>query len=633
MARKLPRFERALGATDLVSVAYGEIASSIYFALGIIALHALGFTPAVLALMGVVFLIVALSYAEGTAAIPETGGAATFVRIAFNDLVGFITGWAIFLDYLIVIALSALFLPRYLGGALAVRWLDRKPGDVIVGCCMIATIAAVRLTRRSQLYRFAVLVPVLDLVTQLLIAALGFALVFSGHALTRGTSLGHAPSWHAIVFALPLAMLAYTGLETVANLAEETVEPGVNLPRSLFGALGGVVIVYLLIALVGLSAFPAQGGTTALGTTWIRSPLMGIVAVLRTHLPHWLGVPLRVYVGLSGALILFVAATTAISGFTRLAYSLGEHGQLPRAFGRLNRRTLVSPQAILAAAATSTALVIGTSALHKPVAFLASLYSFGVLLAFTAAQLAVIRLRFTEPARARPFRVRFSVRVRGTEVPLPSLVGALLTFLVWIAALATHVGARYAGPVWLALGLVVYGLVRRGRGEGLTEHVRSADEQVLPETQFSSILVPMKLGEIGEEMIATAVKLARERGASVEALHVIRVPLELPLEAEMPDEEERAAASLAEAQLLGADHGVEVVGETVRARSIGEAIVSEAARSGADLIVLGSAPRWRRQSRFFSPTVEYVLKKAPCEVVVVAFPQGVLEEDGAGAPA
>ncbi len=140
----------------------------------------------------------------------------------------------------------------------------------------------------------------------------------------------------------------------------------------------------------------------------------------------------------------------------------------------------------------------------------------------------------------------------------------------------------------------------------------------------------MKLGEIGEEMIATAVKLAQERGAAVEALHVIRVPMELPLDAELLDEEERAEASIAEAKLLGADHGVQVDGRTVRARAIGQAIVQEAQDQGADLIVLGSAPRWRRQSRFFSPTVDYVLKKAPSEVLIVTFPQGVLEGDGAG---
>ena len=130
-------------------------------------------------------------------------------------------------------------------------------------------------------------------------------------------------------------------------------------------------------------------------------------------------------------------------------------------------------------------------------------------------------------------------------------------------------------------------------------------------------------------MLATAIKLAQDRGSSVEALHVIRVPLNAPIDSALEkEEEERAAESLEEARALGEENGVEVVGETVRARSIGEAIVHEAAKRDADLIVLGSAPRWRRQSRFFSPTVEYVLRRAPCEVLVVAFPQGVLEEDG-----
>jgi nucleotide-binding universal stress UspA family protein len=176
------------------------------------------------------------------------------------------------------------------------------------------------------------------------------------------------------------------------------------------------------------------------------------------------------------------------------------------------------------------------------------------------------------------------------------------------------------------VGVVVYVAVRRGRGVGLLDHISSSDEQVLPESAFTRILVPMKLGEIGEEMVATAVRIAQQDDATVEALYVIKVPLDKPLEAEMYDAEERAAASLAEARALGADNGVDVDGSTVRARSIGEAIVKAAEDSGADLIVLGSAPRWRRQSRFFSPTVDYVLRKSPAEVLIVAFPQGSLEE-------
>src|ERR671936_677308 len=629
MAKKLPGLRRVLGASPLASVAYGEIGSSLYFALGIVALYALGFTPWVLLAVGAVFLLVALSYAEGTAAIPEPGGAATLVRRAYNDLLGFLTGWALFLDYLIVIALSALFLPHYVARAVGPAALRHHPWDVVFGVAVIIGVSLIRLVRRAQLYRLGIGLAALDPSTQLLLVGLGFGLLFSGNALTKGLSLGTSPSWHAIVFALPLGMLAYTGLETVANLAEETREPGRALPRSVFSGIGLVVLIYVAIALVGLSAFPTTGGTTALGTTWLRAPLMGIVHALQGPLPGWAGTALRVYVGLSGAFILLVALATSMSGFGRLAHSLGEHGQLPRAFGRLNRRTLVSPEAILAAALISIALLVGTAFIREDVAFLASLFSFGVLGAFTAAQLAVIKLRFSEPELLRPYRAPAGVRLRGIEVPLPALAGSVATFAIWIAALATHSGARYGGPAWLAAGLLVYGLVRRGRGEGLLEHVEAPPEH-LPETEFASILVPMKLGPIGEEMVATAVKLAQERGAEVEALHVIRVPLDKAIDAELEAEEERAVASLAEAQLLGDDHGVPVRGVTVRARSIGEAIVKEAEKRGFDLIMLGSAPRWRRQSRFFSPTVEYVLRKAPggCEVVVVAFPEGVMEEDG-----
>jgi APA family basic amino acid/polyamine antiporter len=627
VARKIAGLQRVLDAPELFSVAYGEIASSIYVALGIIALHALGLTPEVLALVGALFLVVSLSYAEGTAAIPETGGAATFVRRAFNDVAGFLTGWVLFLDYLIVIALSALFLPHYVSGALEIDALGRDPWDLVTAVGVIVFVAALRLVRRSAFYRYGIVVAVLDLITQVGLVALGFAFLFSGDALTQGVSIGTQPTWHEIAFALPLAMLAYTGLETVANLAEETRAPGRDLPRSLFSGIGLVVVIYVAIALVALSAFPAKDGTTELGTTWLKSPMLGIVDALSGHVPAGLVDALRVYVGLTGAVILLVAITTSISGFTRLAHSLGEHGQLPRAFGRLNRRTLVSPQAIVAAALISIALLLATSLLTDEIAFLASLFSFGVLAAFTAAQLAVIKLRFSEPELDRPYRAPFPVRLRGVDVPLPAIVGSAATFVVFVIALITHPGARYGGPAWLVAGAVVYWVVRRGRGEGLFERIEAPSEN-LPETHFSSILVPMKLGLIGEEMVATAVKLAQERGAKIEALHVIRVPLDRPLDEEVGDEDERAAASLAEAQLLGADYGVEVEGETVRARSIGEAIVKEAERSGADLIVLGSAPRWRRQSRFFSPTVEFVLRKAPCEVLVVAFPEGVMEEDG-----
>jgi APA family basic amino acid/polyamine antiporter len=626
LARKLPGLKRELDASALFSVAYGEIASSIYFALGVVAAHALGFTPLVLLIVGVLFLIVSFSYAEGTAALPETGGAATFVRRALNDLAGFLTGWALFLDYLIVISLSALFLPHYLSGALRIPALDRNPWDVVVAVCVILIVAAVRLVRRPSLYAVGLIVPALDLLTQLLLVVLGFVFLFSPHALARGTHLGTHPTWSAIAFALPLAMLAFTGLETVANLAEEARRPGVDLPRSVFGAIATVVTIYVAIALVAVSAFP--GPKTELGTKWIRAPLLGVADRLKSELPWVFGDVLRIYVGITGALILLVAVTTSISGFSRLAYSLGEHGQLPRSFGRLSRRAHVSPYAIVSAALISSLIVIGTSFLKHDVAFLASLFSFGVLLAFTAAQLAVIKLRIDEPDLLRPYRAPFNVRIRGVDIPVPAIVGSIATFAIFIVAMATHPAARYAGPAWLAFGLVVFVAVRVAHGEGLMERVTSPDERTIePPVTFKKILVPMKLGIIGEEMLATAIRLASDHDAEVQALHVIRVPLEQPLDGEMLDEEERAEASIAEAKLLGAEHDVIVEGVTIRARAIGHAIVARAEEAGSDLIVLGSAPRWRRQSRFFSPTVDYVLRRAPCEVLIVAFPQSVMDEE------
>jgi len=386
------------------------------------------------------------------------------------------------------------------------------------------------------------------------------------------------------------------------------------------------VIMTVLIAVVALSAFPAEDGSTDLADNWLQAPIVGIVTAFDGHLPATVVDILRVVVGLSGALILFAAATTAITGCTRLGRSMAEHGMLPREFGRLERRSLVSREALVATGVVAIAIVVGTGIFGKDdPAFLASAYSFGVLFAFTAAQLAVIRLRRKEPDLERPFRAKPEVRIRGVLVPVPALIGAPLTFAVWVLALITHPGARYAGPAWLAIGLVVYVVVRRRREAGVLDDIDPV-ATLPPGAAYKKVLVPMKLGDIGEEMVATAVALAKERGAVVEAVFVVRVPRKFPLAGPLPaDVHQLAEESLAEARALGEENGVEVMTHTIVARSIGHAIVDEAVARGADLIVVGSSPRWRRQSRFFSPTVDHVLRHAPCEVLVVAFPEGTFE--------
>jgi len=449
---------------------------------------------------------------------------------------------------------------------------------------------------------------------------LGLGFVFSPSDLTD-VDLGTAPAWGDLAFALALATLAYTGLETVANLAAEAREPGKTLPRSLFAGIGLVVLVTAAIGLVSVSVPSVQEE--------LEAPLVAVVDALEGQLPAWSVDALRVFVGLGAVVVLVSAITTAISGTGRLAYALGRHDMLPHTFARLNRRTLLAPAAIVSAAVLASALLLVVDAAGRDVRFFGSLYSFGILLALTAAQLAVVRLRFTEPGLHRPYRAPGNVTVRGVQVPVLAVVGGVLTFALWIVALATHEAARVVGPLWVLLGVVVYVAVRRAGSEPVLGTVVPVDPDLVPEVpaEHRRVLVPVKIGPIGEEVLATALKLAEETNGHVAVLHVLRVPFDKALDAELPAAEALAEASIAEAKEVAQEQGIELEGRIVRARALGEAIVEAAEEERADLIVVGSAPRWRRQSQFFSPTVDYVLRKAPCDVMVVAYPQGVLEED------
>jgi len=622
MARRRNTLERALDVPALAAIAYGEVASSVWFALGIVSVFAAALTPWVLLAVGFLFMVVALAYAEGTAAMPEPGGAAAFVRRAFNDPAAFAVGWVIFLDYLIVIALAALFVPHYVGAAFELPEVTDGPWDAITGIGVIGAVAAFRVVRRMRMYRLVIVLAGLSAATLAVVVALALSLLLSPGDITAGPF----PSWSRLAFALALATLAYTGLETVANLAAEARRPGHALPRSLFVGLLASVLATTVVGIAWLAALPAG---SILGAEWERAPLVGMTGALRGSLPDSLVDGLRIFVGLSGVLVLVAAISTSISGAGRLARALAERHMLPRPFGRLSPRTLISPATILSAAVLAAGLLVIAAVHGQPASFLASLYSFGVLLAFSAAQLAVLRLRVVEPELERPFRVGLDVTVRGRRLPLPTLVGLPLTTALWLAALATHPGARVAGPLWLVFGVVVYVVVRRRERAGVFERVEPAKADLVPELEgvYRRILVPLKGGAIGDEILATALKLASEHRADVEAMHVVRVPLDAPLDEDTVEPNEEAELSIGEAKELAAEQGVEIHGRVVRARSIGDAIVDGARDSGADLILLGSAPRWRRQSRFFSPTVDHVLRHADCEVMVVAYPEGVLEEE------
>ena len=297
MAKKRPVLARVLGARSVAAVAYGEIGSSLFIALGIVAFLAGGLLPWVLLGVGAIFFLVSLSYAEGVSAIPETGGGPMLVRRAFNDPAGFFTGWVLLLDYLVVIALAALFVPHYVGSAAGWESLEKEPWDGIVGVVVILGVAAFRLARRSQLYRIAQGVAGLALLTQLVVLVVGFAFVFDPSDVGAGVDIGTNPSWHDLFFALAVATLAYTGLETVANFAAETTEPGRSLPKSLFGAVGAVVVIAFLLGLVGVSV-------PELGYEGRGAPLEAIVEAARGSLSDTVADVLSVFVAVSAAIVL-----------------------------------------------------------------------------------------------------------------------------------------------------------------------------------------------------------------------------------------------------------------------------------------------------------------------------------------
>src|SRR6476646_5119122 len=465
MARKIPSLGRFLGVRALYAMAYGEISSSLYYALGITAVYALSLTPVVFAVAGFIFALAAAAYAEGGATIPEAGGASAFARRAFNDLVGFIAGWATVLDFVLAISLSALFLPYYFAGAVGhPGWFRGEHARAtIVAVGMVLVVTVIRMLRRTDAYAIGVVVAVLDLVIQFGMAIFGLMLLFSVDAVTYKINLGHVPTWNSVALALPIAMIGYTGLEKVGSLAGVAKNPEKTLPDSVRTSVFTVVLVYSAVATAAVSAFPAEpanndyGGVTALGTTWVDTPMLGLAHAIGEKGPSWVETLLRIGVGFTACTILLMAIATSFSGCARLSEAMGKHAQLPAVFGRTSRRVLVPRAAIVAVSVLAVGfLVVGSFYSNEETLTLASLYSFGILIAFMLTQAAIIWLRISEPDMPRPFMMKGNVWVGRRLIPVTSVVGAVLSFAAWVVALGTHPGARVVGPLWMPGGCAVY---------------------------------------------------------------------------------------------------------------------------------------------------------------------------------
>jgi APA family basic amino acid/polyamine antiporter len=251
---KVRGLRKTVGVPGLFATAYGNVGSSIYYALGLVAAHALGLTPLVFMFAGGLFALTAKTYAEGAAMFPEAGGSSSFARHAFNEVVSFIAGWGLSLDYILTIAISAFFVPHYLGAFFPA--LGHSPGDVFGGAAVIALLALVNIRGLGESANLNIGLAILDLLTQFALVVLGVATVLHPAVLVDQIHLGVAPSFSQLIFAVSISMLAYTGIETVSNMAEEARDPGEDVPKAVNLVLIAVLGIYAGISIVALSALP-----------------------------------------------------------------------------------------------------------------------------------------------------------------------------------------------------------------------------------------------------------------------------------------------------------------------------------------------------------------------------------------
>lgn len=624
MAERIPRdqsLSRIYGAGALFAAAYGNVGSSIYYALGVTAAFALGLTPIAFMIAGLIFVCTAATYAEATVMYPEAGGSSSFGRHAFNELVSFIAAWAQMLNYTITVAISAYFVPHYL----AVFWpeLGHAPGDIVGGAAVIVFLAWLNVRGGQESARLNIILAVADLATQVVLVGIGMFLVFNTDVLVSNVHLGVAPTWPDFALGIAVGMIAYTGIETISNMSEEAKDAARSVPQGVALVVVAVLALYLFIPIVALSAMPVhmEGGkyVTELGTTFADDPILGIVENL--GLSGGLTDILRVYVGVLAAVILIIATNAGLIGVSRLSYSMGQYRQLPEVIRQIHPTYRTPYIAIIFFAVLAIITLLPGQA-----SFLATMYSFGAMLSFTIAHAAVIRLRQKQPERERHWMPKGNFRFRGSLIPITAVFGGLGTFFAWLVVMALNPVTLAVGLVWLALGLGGYVVYRRHQELPLTSTVKVLLPEPLgvEEIEYKSVIVAFPADQpFSEEVMATAAKLTSDRRRGIHITALLTVPTHLPLESSMAKEEKEAQSKIERAKLIA---GLRVSGrvERVRPGQEGYFLARQARTSKAAAIVIGLNSR--RGVPQYGKTLETVLRERPCRVIVVSEDPGVSRE-------
>ncbi|HSX14001.1 MAG TPA: amino acid permease [Chlamydiales bacterium] len=589
--------KRVLGVFDLFAIGYGDLGSSIFYALGVTALFALGATPLAMTLAGIVFICTVLSFLEVISIYRDSEGSASFARHAFGDLVSFIVGWGLLLDYIVTIAISAFAVGPYLSYFFSD--LKHTHVQIVFSITLIFLLCVLNVLGVKESTRVSLVLAIFTLLFQAAIIGIGLSTVLDipwmiDHMRIGIPNVDWSPTWYEFAKGVTMAMVAYTGIESIAQLSAESRDPAKTISKAILLTMVVVVLTYVGITLVAFSAVPVKD----LGTIFLNNPMAAIVHAL----PFGQAI-FSPIVAILAAMILTVAANAGLIGASRLTFNLGEHYQLPHFFYWMHPRFRTPAFALITFSLFAAFIVIASKG---QLGFIFDLYNFGAMIAFFSVHISLIVLRIKKPNLKRSFRVPLNISWGKISIPLPAVFGAVTTLAVWCLVVIMKPDSRYLGMAWVICGIGIYLLYRKKQHLPAVEaveiekiHIQGFQSHPIHRVLLS-IQSPKKM-----VMIQTACELAKMHNAHLTLMQVIEISPALPIDVNVEDQFAQAEAHLKKMEAIAREVGVDKIDLVIeRSRSLTETLLEYSKVGKYDLLILENS------------RAAETLRQAPCRVIL-----------------
>ncbi len=626
---------RDLRLLDITMIGVGAMIGAGIFALTGEAAHVAG--PSFLLaffLNGFVTLFSAAAYAELGSAFPEAGGGYLWVKEGMTPLFGFLSGWLSWFAHAVACSLYSLAF-----GEFSVNLLVRAgvfplgSNDTLLPVAIAVIVATlfsfVNLRGSSETGAVG------NIVTIAKVIILGVFVVVGIIA------LNNVPSWEGqfepllhptsglggVFLAMGLTFIAFEGYEIIAQSGEEVVNPKRNIPRAIFLSIAIVVVIYLAVGFIALTAVTPEDGRPTwmfLGGTECSEvpdgacppdyevlpegqsrielePELAIINAAESFMGPWGSILLLV----GGLMSAMSALNATIYSSSRVSFAMGRDRALPEIFGRIHRRFHTPHWAI----GLSALLIIGMDILLlgniKNVATSADIM---FLLLFLMVNFSVITLRKRRPNLDRGFRVPL--------VPAIPIIGIVLQLLLAVNLLNLSLVAWAVALVWIVVGVAYY-VASASRRSDVPEEVRVVHQEIVAVAAYS-VLIPVADIEQAARLGTLAATLTRPRGGEIFAVHVVGVPQALSL-ADGRYFLKHGVPILERAIDAGRERDVPVNTMIRLGRDVGHAILETARERRSNLILLGWPGYTRTERAAFGSVIDLVSKSPPCDLAVVRF--------------